>query len=229
MNVVVTSLLTKEPDPMRGRKWDADPSILETWAASIKGATPVVIADELTTTPQGVQLVNSSDLASPNVPSGGPYFNRWVYFLQWLYLNEHSLDKVWLTDGSDVTMLREPWDQMEEGVLYVGSEEQHLVGCDWMRNINHHPSPIEQLFIDSERDLLLLNAGLVGGHVKTVQAFLAALLVQWAGAGWPTKSDMAIFNLTAYCNAPARVVTGELVHTTFWANADNGTAWWQHK
>lgn len=228
MNVVMTSLLTKEVDPMRGRKWDADPSILETWAASIKGALPVVIADELRTVPKGSMLADISDLGDLTTPSGGPYFNRWVYFLRWLYDNQHILDWVWLTDGSDVTMLREPWGQMEEGVLYLGSEVM-LVGCDWMQNVNHHPTPIEQMFVDSHRDSKLLNAGLVGGHVTTVMTFLTSLLVQWAEAGFPAKSDMAIFNLTAYCDAPGRVITGEQVHTTFWANADNGTAWWQHK
>ena len=223
MNVVLTTLLTKEVDPMRGRKWVADPSILETWAASITGATPFVLADELSAAPHGAGLVALEPLGR----SGGPYFNRWVHCLQWLNDSPWGVDWVWITDGSDVVMLREPWDQMSRGVLYLGSEEQ-IVGCGWMRNPTHHPTPTEQLFIDTHHESRLFNAGLVGGDASTVRSFLSAMVQGWAEAGFPAMSDMAIFNMTAY-SRPVPPTTGERVHTTFGAQADNGIAWWQHK
>lgn len=231
VNVVLTSLLTRESDPMRGYKWPPDASILETWADSIKGAVVVVIADELQSVPFSVtHLESTNDLVDSLLfdPIGGPYFNRWLYAHRWLEKHADSLRWVWITDGSDVVMLREPWDRMEHGVLYLGSENQ-VVGCDWMQNTNHHPSLVEQEFVRGYVDLSLYNAGLVGGDVETVMEFLETLISEWALAKSPSKSDMALFNRTAWLRWAGPLVTGEFVHTTFGDNVDNGTAWWKHK
>lgn len=229
MNIVLTSLLTRELDPMRGYKWPPDASILETWASSIKGAQPTVIADELRTAPSGVVLVQADDLEMVAYPSsGGPYFNRWAYAREWLSAIQDDLEWVWITDGSDVVMLREPWKRMEEGILYLGSEEQ-VVGCDWMTNPNHHPSPNEQWFVNNHPDHRLMNGGLVGGDVQTVLCFLDDIVFNWGDSGRPAMSDMAVFNMTAYLDWSGRITTGEFVHTTFGANVDNGKAWWKHK
>ena len=42
-----------------------------------------------------------------------------------------SIDKVFITDGSDVVMLRNPFEKMKDGVLYVG-DEPNMTGCEWM-------------------------------------------------------------------------------------------------
>lgn len=46
-NVVLTTLLTSQPDPPRSSRMKTDPQLLQTWADSISGTLPLVLADEL--------------------------------------------------------------------------------------------------------------------------------------------------------------------------------------
>ena len=61
-NVVITTLLTSQPDPQRGTKMTASPDLLAKWAASVKGGDAVVLADELNTAPAGASLVAVPDV-----------------------------------------------------------------------------------------------------------------------------------------------------------------------
>lgn len=216
-NVVLTCLLTSQPDPQRQRRWEPDPAILDTWADSIRGATAVVLMDEPAPYPAAVvQRVESSLL--------NPYYARWHHYRRWL-AEYPDIGKVWITDGSDVEMLREPWGHMEPGTLYVGSEPE-VVGCSWMR-VNHH-DPTIAAWIRRNARLPLLNAGLVGGHREVVMRFVEHLCRDLDR--FPDDSDMGAFNFTAYGGRfDARVETGPRIHTVFKANADNGQAFWRHR
>jgi hypothetical protein len=68
------------------------------------------------------------------VTSGiNPYLQRWV--APYHYLRDNCTGWTWFTDGTDVEMLREPWDMMQPGTLYVGHEPT-VLGIAWM--LNHH-------------------------------------------------------------------------------------------
>lgn len=209
MPTVITSLLTSRVDPQRGVKWDPDLATIDAWQSSIRGAKAVVLADEASG--PTVVHVPGEDIS--------PYRARWFRALE--YLQAEKDDWVWVTDGSDVVMLREPWGEMADGLLYVGSEPT-TVGCSWM--IDNHPSKVSQDWMKKHRHLPLLNAGLVGGSYETVLSFLELLCQELEVRD--EESDMAAFN------AAARQVThhtGETVHTVFKAYQDNGIAWWMHK
>ncbi|MDH0194659.1 glycosyltransferase family 2 protein, partial [Enterobacter cloacae] len=160
-DVVITSLLTSQPDPQRKVNMAADASLLQLWARSIRGAKGVVLADELNTAPEGVTLQSVPRL------NMSPYFARWLHIYQ--HLRSHPEYRfVWCTDGTDVEMLREPWTEMEPGKIYVGSEHKTYAD-EWMK-VNHHGSAYQQ-FLEQHRDEPLLNAGLLGGSREDVMEF----------------------------------------------------------
>ncbi|BEM76393.1 glycosyl transferase [Serratia marcescens] len=228
-DVVITSLLTSQIDPQRGVKPIADATQLSKWAGSIRKAEAIVLADELTTAPEGVKLV-----AVPPVKMS-PYFYRWQCIYQ--YLRAHpECRNVWCTDGTDVEMLHEPWEEMEPGKIYVGSEPS-IYNNIWMKR--HHPAKFYQDFFNRHGNDTLLNAGLLGGSREDVMAFAHGIIqLNYRLESWrfwkmetapPTLVDMGAFGVVAKSFGD-RIVTGPRVHTVFKQDGvGKDCAWWKHK
>ncbi|EMP4131978.1 glycosyltransferase family 2 protein [Salmonella enterica] len=228
-NLVLTTLLTSQPDPQRTGRMKHDAGILQSWADSVSGAVPVVLADELKVLPYGVELCEVPEL------SMSPYFARWLHIYQ--YLRSHpEFDLVWCTDGTDVEMLREPWAEMQPGKIYVGSEHK-TYSDEWMK-ANHHGKAYSD-FIEQHRDEPLLNAGLLGGSRTDVMEFAHRIIRQhylieshrfWKMETAPaTLVDMGAFGMAAKSFGD-RIVTGPLVHTIFKTDGfGKELAWWKHK
>ncbi|MCE0490981.1 glycosyltransferase family 2 protein [Pantoea sp. Mb-10] len=228
-NVVITTLLTSQPDPQRGARITPSPDLLASWATSLRGCGRIVLADELDTVPADVELFRVPDV-NMNV-----YFRRWLHI--WQHLRDHpEYHFVWCTDGTDVEMLCEPWQGMEEGKIYVGSEPKTYADA-WSKQ--HHPEGIYQAFIAEHQNDVMLNAGLLGGVRADVMAVAHGIVrlyyhieslrfwnqeVKAAAVG-----DMVAFGIVAYRFADG-LVTGPRVHTVFKSEGmGKDYAWWRHK
>lgn len=228
-NVVLTSFLTAYPDPQRNKRLEVNPVLLDRWSSSIRGARPIVFADQLKEPPKEAVLYPVHESAM-NV-----YFLRWFHV--WQYLREHpQVEKVWCTDGTDVEMLREPWDHMIPGKLYVGSEPKTYAD-EWASA--NHPEPIYQEFIRDHQNDVMLNAGLLGGYRDDIMMFAHAILRIYSQVEsanfWDKRKkplsvgDMIAFGMVGYRNHD-RLITGPLVHTVFKSNGiGRENAFWQHK
>ncbi|HBV3140983.1 TPA: glycosyltransferase family 2 protein [Klebsiella aerogenes] len=228
-DVVITTLLTSQSDPQRGKKMQTDPNILQHWASSIAGAKAVVLADELTAPPFDALLFK---VPSVNM---NPYFSRWLHIYQ--HLRAHPEYRfVWCTDGTDVEMLRAPWEEMQPGNVYVGSEPKTYADA-WAKQ--NHPERIYQEFIEQHRNDVMLNAGLLGGTRADVMAFAHGIIrlyyriesyrfwkKEQAGAA---VGDMLAFGIVAK-SFGNRIVTGPRIHTVFKSEGiGKEYAWWKHK
>jgi hypothetical protein len=187
--------------------------MIEAWASSIAGARAVVLVDQATGS------ISSAEVVQVQPSEKSPYVARWDRVSEFLSTIDDEL--VWVSDGTDVVMLREPWSTMKHNTLYVGSEPE-TVGFWWMKEAHQDPTALS--WIESNSSLPLLNAGLVGGSREVVIDFINDLRI--ALDKYPDGSDMAVFNMVAH-NRPH--VTGSQVHTTFRSFTDNGVAWWMHK
>lgn len=213
MNVVLTCLLTSTPDPQRGVKWPADPAMAGDMLGSLRGCNVVVFADEA-----------EDDRFTRVEPGGNPYTYRWQLARDWL-INNPDAGYVWLVDATDVEMLREPWDEMYPGVLYVGSEP-HPVNNGWMTY--HHPA--SHRFIFEHANHRLLNSGIAGGDRATMLDFTTRLCVRLSEVETIDDYDMGAYNEVAWTQFAGQMVTGERVHTIFRLDdRTNGFAWWKHK
>lgn len=228
-DVVITSLLTGQPDPQRGAVIKPDASLLSAWASSIRGADAVVLADQLGNAPAGASLVSVPALQM------SPYFARWLHIYQ--YLRAHPEYRfVWCTDGTDVEMLHEPWAEMEPGKIYVGSEPK-TYSDQWMHQ-NHHGKAYAD-FLREHRNSPLLNAGLLGGCRADVMDFAHQIVRLhylseshrfWDKGKTPaTLFDMGAFGIVAKSFGD-RIVTGPKVHTIFKSDGiGKEFAWYRHK
>lgn len=219
MNLVLTCLLTTLPDPQRGVRFPADASMLDGLLKSVVDSPVAVIHDELDEPDRDTVTFHR---ITPDVQV---YFQRWLAYAD--HLARSDAERVWCVDGTDVEMLRPPWDDMQPGVLYLGSEPGPVANR-WLYEL--HPSA--RRFVADHQQHTLMNAGLVGGDRATVADFLDDLASRFdvaLEAG--DQTDMGVFNMTAWSRRwAARTVTGEIVHTQFRANEQtNRFAWWRHK
>ena len=164
------------------------------------------------------------------------YFQRWVSYYQYILQNRHSINKIFVVDGTDVQMLNNPFPAMEDGILYTGDEAERT-GCDWLKN--HHPHNLIQGFIKQNEHKVLLNAGLLGGDVDTIISFLNKFLAFYFQSVSDTHfnnikpdcgfSDMGLFNYIARTHFGDRLVHGTQVNTVFKAEKANNVSWFKHK
>lgn len=201
-NYVLTCLFKSVIDPQRGVKWDIENTdILE---ASL---------------PDDVVFKCFTDAKIDN-----PYFARWVAYRDFLRTVDPN-SFVWAVDGTDVDMLRNPFNEMKRDVLYVGCEHGQTTGSSWL--VNHHPNP---MYTDMYKGRLpLLNAGLVGGTARMVLAFCELMAISKV-----EYTDMAVFNYIAHRHFSKRVCYGSQVNTVFKKyeqkqNIRGNLPWWRHK
>lgn len=235
-NVVITSLLTANIDPQRGIKWPADASVLSNWLESIERyeIEGVVLADELKKLPRGY---SNTEVVNVPVSNMNVYYQRWMHIYQYLRDNE-DIQWVWCTDGSDVEVLREPFNGMVEGFLYSGYEPS-MVGTQWMKN--NHPAKALQTFIKTYSKNTMLNAGVVGGSRDVIMKLARGIVQEYADNeadrffgedSTPPRSelgDMAAYNKVAYEIFGGNIRTGPQIVTEFKSYTDNGTAIFKHK
>ena len=233
-NVVMTSLLTAQSDPQRGRPMQASASMLKVLHDSLKHDGEFIVAHT------GIADGDTLDKASmvEVVQHINPYFQRWINYFQWLRGNP-DVGFVWCVDGTDVTMTRDPFPEMESGVLYMGYEAKTLRD-EWM--MAHHPDKTLQDFMTANANTPLLNMGVVGGDRATVMEFAQRVIKfyfddhnDWI-MGWETKrafdgvsGDMATGNYVARKFFADRVSSGPHVTNAFKSKLGVECAWWAHK
>lgn len=206
--IVVTCLLTAQPDPQRHTTLPADPALLDTLRSSVtsKGFELHVLADS------PLDIDDPLVTVHPVPPGGNPYFHRWAVIAD--FIADRDDEWVWCVDGTDTELLERPAPGMD--VLHIGSEPLPL-GCSWMRATN----PRFAAWIDEHADRPLLNPGITGGPASTVSWFARAV----AAEEGDDMTDMGAANFHAY-HLPH--VTGAPVHTEYRAHETAG-AWWRHK
>ena len=133
-------------------------------------------------------------------------------------------------------MLRAPWEEMQPGNVYVGSEPKTYADT-WAKQ--NHPERIYQEFIEAHRGDVMLNAGLLGGTRTDVMAFAHGIIrlyyriesyrfwkKEQAGAA---VGDMLAFGIVAKSFGD-QIVTGPRIHTVFKSDGvGKEYAWWKHK
>ncbi|MCQ9385129.1 glycosyltransferase [Brevibacterium moorei] len=236
-DVVITTLLTKHPDPQRGSAMRASTSELSDLALSIKAGDLVVLHDDLSN--PSLKTGNNHDVQFIKVDSsvGNPYFARWLHI--WQYLRDHpEWARVWCVDGTDVRQLRNPFQALKTSTIYVGWEPQVYGSVPWFAK-NHKGADAKKFLTDHESDQVV-NAGLVGGDYKTVLEFANAMWrryldrEQFRHDGWTDGihgvGDMLDFGAVVYEQFGDRFRTGTEVATIFKAEErDNGASFWAHK
>lgn len=162
--------------------------------------------------------------------STDPYKNRFLKALHYL-LDHPEIDNAWIVDSGDVTMLNNPFGEMQPGKIYVGCETTNKLGCDWL--ILNTPNAYYRQWLRTNGAKTLLNCGLLGGSRENVIAYLTQMFYIWGyNADNMNLIDMLTFNATGYENFKDKIVYGVgIVNNTFKSMRPTiqKKEWWLHK
>jgi len=213
-DVVIASFFAGVIDSQRNQRWTADISAVDKLKTSVEA--------------HGIEFVllhNCFDLPNHVDISGSPYFERWLK--QWQYLRDHpEIERVFVTDATDVDMLNNPFTHIEPDKLYVGDEPLQTLSNNWM--LNNHKEQHVRKFLLKHPKLQLLNCGVVGGDRKTVMELCRSMYLYYFEN--PTeKTDMGAFNYIVYSDFLGRIEYGRQVTTLFKRFEPSSTAWFRHK
>lgn len=231
-DVVVTTLFTggTTTKPARDRTtYRADLKLLKPLADSVKHGRMIVFHDQLT----DPKLVTGNGRRVEFIPRPSPKINFFLYRHQivWSWLRDHpEVRRIWAVDGTDVTMLRDPFTNLHPGKIHLGWEPKTLTD-PWM--LDRHKEPRVHQFMINNPDRQLLNAGLIGGDRGTMLEFLHGLYSYWydveATGAVHDQGDMGQLQRLAYQRFADRLVTGSQVATVFKQFQPNDFSWWMHK
>jgi len=228
-DVVLTTMLTAQPDPQRGKTMDSDARHIQALHDSLN--TDFIV---LTTGLKNRERLPNAEIVRVTQHIN-PYIERWLQIYRWLRDNPH-VGRVWAVDAADVTMNHDPFPEMEPGKLYCGWEPDTLRN-EWI--IKNHPDAAIQKFLTENPTLPLLNAGVVGGDREIVMELAQRIIKFYFDdqidfiMGWETKTigvgDMGLFQLIVYKYFGDRLITGPQVTQVFKSSIGSEHAWWLHK
>jgi len=235
MNVLVSCLLTDYTYPFF--KYNTKPNPItytREWLESVvrSNLDAIVLIDE----PQLdlVQKYQSDKIKFHHVKSNG--LNQMDYRWQLLYdfINspkQNRIDNLFIMDIADTTILKSPFDFINQSNIYVGDEETN-VGIGWMS------SRVE--LIDQEKcyqnfdlikDKKLLNCGLLGGSRVNVLSVLKRVNENLKLYNVTNDTvDMIAFNEVLYLEFSDKIIHGKPINTEFWKwERGNKECFFQHK
>ncbi len=244
--LILTSLLTALSDPQRPEPMLPDPNVLGTLVESVQSLSEAQVV-VLATDPQVAGGAFDTVLVDQTI---SPYIQRWLAAYQ--YLRDHpEVEYVWCVDGTDVEMMKNPFPEMQPGIVYVGSEDGRT-GMKWMRM--HFKGKLMGKFFAKYGNHQLLNAGILGGSREDIMNFCHRMISMWEDSEIDAIAkrdkhpfikrtvtsdrdlhnpvlDMGIFNVVARVDFKNKISFGSHVNTRFkgFDYANTSDSWWRHK
>ena len=210
-NIILTNYLCDLKDPQNNEEWTKDNQerILKPLLDSAKKQDCEVVV-----------LEETGD-------DDNPYFQRWINIEKYLEKNT-DIEKVFCVDASDILVLKNPFETLINGIVYIGTQNDK-VGTLWL--IYNHNSYPEVDFINLYRDYKLLNAGILGGYRETVLEYVKEInkIRRETKEAKRSLTDMAIFNLVGWTKFKSRIVIGKNINTDFGQFEVNDVSWFKHK
>lgn len=218
---VICSYLNGKVDSQRRHVWQANYGVMFPLVRSVskKGRKLVILNNCF-------EKEDAKNVEHVRVEQGvTPYAQRWL--ASWRYLRDNpQLGKVCLVDATDVEMIRDPFLSMQDGVLYVGDEDQTL-GCWWM--LNNTSNEAFKAYFERRNNLPLLNCGVVCGDRETVMWLCKEIYEGMIIHNPDEKIEMPIFNHVLRTKYKGKLEFGRHVTTIFKQYECQSPAWFKHK
>jgi hypothetical protein len=243
MNIIASFLLTNYRYPF----WNyaEKPNALEyteAWRKSIEklGLASIVFIDEeqpqLEAFVSSKFMIDNIGMSSPKrrnyrISGTNQIDFRWEIAYEFLKWNRH-IENFFMTDISDVTVLKNPFDFIEKGKIYVGDEACIIGENEWIKNrvdiIEQLSCKINYIGIKNKQ---ILNCGIFGGHRETILPVLEDMSNRIKCYGVQSDTvDMIALNEVLYSCYSDKIIHGKPLNTEFWKwDFNNKECYFQHK
>jgi hypothetical protein len=219
-----------------------DFSIIEKWANSIAKLNLQAIIFHNNFSEETVLKYQSAHLIFIKIVHDirfNPNVFRYFVYTQFLKKYCDSIDSLFVTDVSDVLVLKNPFIQPlftdNSDFISCGDEPTNLDN-EWMQlHGSHLRSRItDYIEIELANQLQrLLNCGVIGGTIQTIKPLIESIWQIHENYNFDNTTsftgDMGAFNYILRKNYNNRILHGTPVNTIFKAYFDDGISWFQHK
>ena len=204
---VLSSYFTRNIDVQRRKFAPASPSAFKAWEDSIieLGMTGIMFNDCF----KNISNKNLKYVRAICPRNVDLYNFRHSVYLDWLKRNRQYVENVYMTDCTDVEFYQIP--PIEKGFIYVGSENET---CDlnWLKGIYTKFTKKKQYPIEQLSGKVLLNCGIIYGHVDDIIDFLERMVTIMKSEPF---IDMFALNWVGHMEIPHKIKTGYPIHTEF--------------
>lgn len=186
-SIICTTYFSKKPHPndpndqwVVGRNSDGtviqnDIKYIAPWYNSIKNLdlNGIIFYDNLTD--EFIEKYETSKIHFVQVNTSDYSNNDWRFFVYRDYFSKHKYDSVFLTDGSDVSVVNNPNDILKKypHIDFFLCKDSILLGEFPYLHV-HDQAKWENLpwFIKNIKKLPLINMGVIGGNFDNIRQFL---------------------------------------------------------
>jgi hypothetical protein len=186
-SVICTTYFSQKPHPndpndsavigrdLDGRVLQNDIKYIKPWYESINDLklNGIVFYDNL-----DQDFINTYRTNNVNFIKVNPSYysnNDWRFFVYRDYLSDHKYDSVFLTDGSDVSVVTDPDKIIEDYPyidLFVCKDSIKLSQFPYLSIHNQAKWQNINWFVKHHQTLPLINMGVIGGNYKNMMEFL---------------------------------------------------------
>lgn len=240
----MASLITGSYDVNRNETLPSDDfELVKAWADSVQNAGIQGIifhngfSEETCEKHQSENLIfirtEPSGLFNPNV-------FRYFLYLDFLENAGSQITDVFLTDISDVVLIRNPFEENHYSenpeTIFCGEEPKSLAN-EWMIEHSAHlrsQIPDFEIYEKDFADKPLLNCGIIGGKTTLLMDFLTRLCAIHQNYNQENKSaftgDMGAFNYLIRTQFQEKIQHGFPINTVFKEyQSDREDCWFRHK
>lgn len=242
-NFVLSSHITGVFDVNRNRMLnDDDFSIISAWANSVSAQNlkGIIFHNNFSAaTCKANQNEYISFIKIDYDAKYNPNVFRYFIYDQFFKTNAHIINNVFLTDVSDVVVLKNPFlDQLylENPTAIFCGDETKILDNQWMQEHAQHlrnKIPDYAAYETKFKTETLLNCGIIGGKIEILQPFINQL---WAihnqfnnDNNTSYTGDMGAFNYLIRTKYNNKVIHGKPVNTEFKKEEFDATCWFKHK
>jgi len=221
---------------------DDDFSIIEKWANSISKLNLQAVIFHNNFSESTVLKHQSDHLFFIKIIHNvrfNPNVFRYSLYNQFLKKFSNKIDSLFITDVSDVLVLKNPFIQP----LFIHNPESVFCGDEpaiwnneWMQSHGSHLRNQIKDYIEIETEYQsnqLLNCGIIGGNVKIMKPLIESISELHETYNFNNTTsytgDMGAFNYITRKYYHQNLLHGSPVNTEFKAYCDDGTNWFQHK
>jgi hypothetical protein len=219
-----------------------DFSIIEKWSASISKLNLQAIIFHNNFSDSTVLKYQSDHLIFIKITHDvrfNPNIFRYSLYHQFLNKYFDKIDSLFVTDVSDVLVLKNPFIQplfIDNSDFVFCGDEPTIWNNEWMQlHGSHLRSHIDDYFeIETTyRSNQLLNCGILGGNIQIIKPLIESIWKVHEAYNFDNTTsftgDMGAFNYVLRKYYYQNVLHGTPVNSEFKAYFDDGSNWFQHK
>jgi len=221
---------------------DDDFSIIEKWANSIAKLNLQAIIFHNNFSKKTVLKHQSEHLLFIKIETDirfNPNVFRYCVYNQFLSMYSNKIESVFVTDVSDVLVLKNPFIQplfTDNSDFVFCGDEPTIWDNEWMQNHGTHLRSRIEDYIEIESDYKLyslLNCGIIGGTISIIRPLIASIWQIHENYNFDNTTsftgDMGAFNYIVRKNYNNRILHGTPINSEFKSYFDDGTNWFMHK